>query len=68
VSVSERAGISTRQNDSALPLLAFLGFTATVLWRVRVASCEMQGLLWSTLGLLFGWLTERDLNAHALAG
>jgi len=26
---------------------------------------EMQLLLWSTLGVLFGWLTERDRSAHA---
>jgi predicted cobalt transporter CbtA len=36
------------------------GFPASLLWNFRVASWEMQLLLWSTLGLLFGWLSERD--------
>jgi predicted cobalt transporter CbtA len=35
-------------------------FPATLLWRFRVASLELQVILWATLGLLFGWLTERD--------
>lgn len=39
-------------------------FPASLLWKFRIASCEMQLLLWSTLGVLFGWLTERDQNAH----
>ena len=37
-------------------------FPASLLWKFRIASCEMQLLLWGTLGVLFGWLTER---AHA---
>jgi predicted cobalt transporter CbtA len=34
-------------------------FPATVLWQFRVASLEIQALMWATIGLLFGWLTER---------
>jgi predicted cobalt transporter CbtA len=41
-------------------------FPASLLWKFRIASWEMQLLLWSTLGILFGWLTERDLSAHTL--
>ncbi|RZU40150.1 CbtA family protein [Edaphobacter modestus] len=40
-------------------------FPASLLWKFRIASWEMQLLLWSTLGVLFGWLTERDRNAHS---
>jgi len=35
-------------------------FPVTLMWRFRVASLGMQVVLWATLGLLFGWLTERD--------
>jgi predicted cobalt transporter CbtA len=41
-------------------------FPASLLWKFRIASWEMQLLLWSTLGLLFGWLTERDRSTHRL--
>jgi hypothetical protein len=41
-------------------------FPASVLWRFRIASWEMQCLLWSTLGLLFGWLTERERSGRTL--
>jgi predicted cobalt transporter CbtA len=34
-------------------------FSATVLWRFRVASLGIQAVLWTTIGLLFGALTER---------
>jgi predicted cobalt transporter CbtA len=34
-------------------------FPATVLWRFRVASFGMQFVMWATLGLAFGTLTER---------
>jgi predicted cobalt transporter CbtA len=34
-------------------------FSATVLWRFRLASFGMQLVLWTTIGLLFGYLTER---------
>jgi predicted cobalt transporter CbtA len=36
------------------------GFPATLMWRFRIAALEMQTVMWATLGLLFGWLTERD--------
>ena len=35
------------------------GFPATVLWQFRMASLGAQAIMWSTLGLLFGALTER---------
>ncbi len=35
-------------------------FPATVLWRFRTASLGMQLVMWTTIGLLFGWLTERS--------
>jgi predicted cobalt transporter CbtA len=37
-------------------------FPATVLWQFRMAVLGMQAVLWTTLGLLFGWLTERSLR------
>jgi len=30
------------------------------MWRFRIAALEIQAVMWATLGLLFGWLTERD--------
>ncbi len=36
------------------------GFPAILMWRFRIAALEIQVVLWATLGLLFGWLTERD--------
>jgi hypothetical protein len=35
-------------------------FSAVVLWRFRVASLGIQAVLWTTIGLLFGALTERN--------
>ncbi|MCP2339823.1 CbtA family protein [Actinomadura rupiterrae] len=37
-------------------------FPAETLWDFRIASLGMQAVLWATLGLLFGWLTERSLR------
>jgi predicted cobalt transporter CbtA len=37
------------------------GFPVTLMWRFRVATLEIQAVMWATLGLLFGWLTERGL-------
>jgi len=37
-------------------------FSAVVLWRFRLASLGTQLILWTTLGLLFGALTERSLK------
>jgi predicted cobalt transporter CbtA len=34
-------------------------FPAVVLYQFRLASLGSQAVLWTTLGLLFGWLTER---------
>jgi MFS family permease len=36
------------------------GFPADVLWRFRLAAWALQVVLWASIGLLFGWLTERD--------
>jgi hypothetical protein len=36
-------------------------FSAVVLWRFRLASLGIQIVLWTTIGLLFGALTERPL-------
>jgi predicted cobalt transporter CbtA len=41
-------------------------FPATLLWKFRIAALETQLLLWSTLGLLFGWLTEREESTRTL--
>jgi predicted cobalt transporter CbtA len=40
-----------------------LGFPATVLWNFRLASVGTQVVLWGTLGLAFGALTERQEEA-----
>jgi hypothetical protein len=37
-----------------------VGFPADLLWRFRLASWALQLVLWAAIGLLFGWLTERD--------
>jgi predicted cobalt transporter CbtA len=37
-------------------------FPAVVLWRFRIASLGIQAVLWTTMGLLFGYLTERSLQ------
>ena len=34
-------------------------FSAVVLWRFRLASLGIQAVLWTTIGLVFGALTER---------
>jgi len=39
-------------------------FRADVLWQFRLASSGVQLSIWSTLGLVFGALTERSLRAH----
>jgi len=40
-------------------------FPASLLWKFRIASWGMQLLLWSTLGLVFGWLTDRAEGLRA---
>jgi len=42
------------------------GFPASLLWRFRVAALELQVVLWTALGLLFGWLTERDMHSSGV--
>jgi predicted cobalt transporter CbtA len=39
-------------------------FPAVLLWRFRVASFGMQAIMWTTIGLLFGALTERALASQ----
>jgi hypothetical protein len=36
------------------------GFPVTLMWRFRVVALGIQGVMWATLGIVFGWLTERD--------
>jgi predicted cobalt transporter CbtA len=36
------------------------GFPADVLWHFRLAAWALQVVLWASIGLLFGWFTERD--------
>jgi predicted cobalt transporter CbtA len=44
-------------------------FPAVVLWRFRIASMGTQFVMWVTIGLLFGWLTERAmLDRRQLSG
>ena len=38
------------------------GFPAVVLWRFRLASLGIQVILWTVLGLGFGWLAERLMS------
>jgi predicted cobalt transporter CbtA len=38
------------------------GFPAVVLWKFRIASLGMQCVMWASIGLLFGWLTERAMT------
>ncbi|GGH00980.1 CbtA family protein [Silvibacterium dinghuense] len=40
------------------------GFPATLLWKFRVAALELQVLLWSVLGFVFGWFADRSLSAR----
>jgi len=37
-------------------------FSAVLLWKFRVASLGIQCVLWTTVGLAFGWAAERVLN------
>jgi predicted cobalt transporter CbtA len=39
------------------------GFPATLLWQFRTVALCLQLVLWTSLGLMFGWLTERSLAA-----
>jgi predicted cobalt transporter CbtA len=42
-------------------------FPATVLWQFRIASLGAQLIMWTTLGLLFGALTERAAGVRGRA-
>jgi predicted cobalt transporter CbtA len=42
-------------------------FPASVLWRFRTTSIGMQVIMWTTIGLLFGWLAERQLASRRTA-
>ncbi len=37
-------------------------FSAVTLWRFRIASLGVHATLWTTIGLLFGWLAERRFS------
>lgn len=39
-------------------------FPAVVLWQFRMASFGTQVLMWTTIGLLFGWLTQRAATSR----
>jgi predicted cobalt transporter CbtA len=41
-------------------------FPAVLLWKFRIASVGAQFIMWATLGLLFGGLTERALKGGRL--
>jgi predicted cobalt transporter CbtA len=43
-------------------------FPANVLWRFRIASLGTQAVIWATIGLLFGALTERSLANRNVRG
>ncbi|WP_397452411.1 CbtA family protein [Pseudomonas sp. NA-150] len=43
-------------------------FSAVLLWKFRVASLGIQVVLWTTVGLAFGWVAERKLQPVNLAG
>jgi predicted cobalt transporter CbtA len=39
-------------------------FPAVLLWRFRMAAFGMQIVMWTALGLIFGWLAERKLKSE----
>ena len=43
-------------------------FPAVVLWKFRIASVGAQFIMWATLGLLFGVLTERAATGRSGSG
>ena len=43
-------------------------FPAVVLWQFRVASFGMQLIMWATIGLAFGALTERAMTSNTFLG
>jgi hypothetical protein len=43
-------------------------FSATTLWNFRLASLGIEMVLWTTLGLTFGILAERQFTAKSGSG
>ena len=43
-------------------------FPAVLLWQFRLASLGMQMVMWATIGLLFGALTERAASHRGAYG
>jgi predicted cobalt transporter CbtA len=39
-------------------------FPAVLLWRFRMSALGMQLVMWTSLGLVFGWLSERSLQTR----
>ena len=37
-------------------------FPVALMWKFRIAALEMQLLLWTVLGFLFGWFAERTIS------
>jgi predicted cobalt transporter CbtA len=60
------AGIATAQ--VVLPDINEVpaNFSAVLLWNFRLSSIGTHAVLWSVLGLLFGYLSERDQNKSVL--
>ncbi|WP_446743338.1 CbtA family protein [Silvibacterium acidisoli] len=44
------------------------GFPVTLMWKFRVASLAMQALLWSVLGVVFGWFVEKVVARRSTHG
>ncbi len=42
-------------------------FPAVVLWKFRIASFGAQSIMWTTIGLAFGALTERSVQSKSLS-
>jgi predicted cobalt transporter CbtA len=41
-------------------------FPASLLWNFRIAALGLQALIWASLGLVFGWLAEKQLEPRPL--
>lgn len=44
------------------------GFPAPLLWQFRTVALALQLVLWTSLGLVFGWLTERSIATRPVPG
>jgi hypothetical protein len=51
----------------ALPAIGEVpeGFSATLLWRFRMASLGLHAVLWTALGIVFGYMSERSLAGQS---